>query len=276
MLVSNLLFIVWDVDPRIIPSFEFLRWYSLAWALGVLAAYQITVIIFRKENIPLEQLDRLSMYVILGVILGARLGHVLFYDPAYYWRNPIELLPFKVNPHFEFTGFEGLASHGGILGASLALYFVHRKYSIGYMWALDRLIIAGALLGGFIRVGNLMNSEIIGKPSQMPWAFVFTRIDQVPRHPAQLYEAIFYFFVALVLFFVWKSGKTEKYQGFLVGLGLTLIFIQRFIVEFMKENQVPFESGMLINMGQLLSIPVVLLGMILMVRSLVKGARHGI
>lgn len=273
MSVSNLLVIIWDVDPRIIPSFDFLRWYSISWALGVLAAYQIMVVIFRKENIPQVELDRLSLYLVLGMILGARLGNIFFYDPMHYLHHPIEILPFTIDPYFQFTGFQGLASHGGVLGALIALYIVHRKYSISYIWALDRLTIAGAFIGGFIRVGNLMNSEIIGAPSDVSWAFVFTRIDLVPRHPAQLYEAIIYFLIALVLLAIWKSGKTEKYLGFLAGLGLILIFTLRFLMEFVKENQAPFESDMLLNMGQLLSIPLVLLGVVLVVFSL-RGGRY--
>lgn len=252
--------IIWDINPNIIPGFEYLRWYGASWALGMLLGYQLVLRIFRKEGIPVAELDKLTTYIALGAIIGARLGHVLFYDPVYYWNNPIELLPIRIDPSFEFTGLAGLASHGGIFGALLALYLYTRKYQRSYLWLLDRLTIGGAALGGFIRLGNLMNSEIIGIPSDQPWAFIFTRIDQIPRHPAQLYEALFYLILSIILHLTWKSGKFRENLGFLFGLGITVIFAQRFLIEFLKENQVAFESGLILNMGQILSIPILVIG----------------
>jgi phosphatidylglycerol:prolipoprotein diacylglycerol transferase len=236
-------FIIWDLDPRIFEGFEFFRWYGLCWAIGMILGYQVVSRIYKVEGGLQADLDKLTTHVILGAIIGARLGHIIFYDPVYYWNNPIEVLPFRINPTFEFTGFAGLASHGGILGALIALYLYKRKFEKDYLWMLDRLVIGGALLGGFIRIGNLMNSEMIGIPSQLPWAFIFSRIDQTPRHPAQLYEAIFYLLIALILFLIWQSGKVIHYKGFLFGLGMFLIFAQRFLVEFLKENQVAFEKA---------------------------------
>ena len=265
-------YITWDIDPSIFHESEFLRWYGVCWVLGILLGYKIMLKVYKSEDTPTIELDKLTIYVMLGAILGARLGHILFYDPIYYWNNPIEILPFRINPTFEFTGLAGLASHGGILGATLALYFYKRKFKTGYLWLLDRLTIAGAALGGFIRLGNLMNSEIIGIPSNLPWAFVFTRVDQIPRHPSQLYEAIFYLLVSIVLYFIWKSKKRYKNTGFIFGLGMTLIFAQRFSIEFLKENQVPFEENLTLNIGQILSIPLVLIGIFLMMRSL-KSSR---
>ena len=261
-------FIVWDVDPKIIPAFEFLRWYSLCWAVGIILGYQVLRIIYRKEEPSQKDLDKLAIYVVLGAVVGARLGHILFYDPIYYLNNPIEILPVRINPTFQFTGLAGLASHGGILGALFALFLYNRRYKKDYLWILDRLMIAGTLLGGFIRLGNLMNSEIIGTPSTVSWAFVFTRIDQIPRHPAQLYEAIFYFLIFVFLFILWRSGRVAQYKGLLFGLGLTLIFVQRFIVEFVKEDQVKFEEGLMLNMGQTLSIPMILTGAAVIIWSL--------
>ncbi|MBY0433612.1 MAG: prolipoprotein diacylglyceryl transferase, partial [Cyclobacteriaceae bacterium] len=181
-------YIVWDADPIIFGWFEFLRWYGLCWVLGVMLGYQVMLRMYKAEGIPVVELDKLTVYVMIGGIVGARLGHILFYDPVYYWHNPIEILPIRTNPTLHFTGLAGLASHGGIAGALLALYLYTRKYKKDYLWLLDRLIIGGALLGCLIRIGNLMNSEIIGTPTQLPWAFIFSRIDQTPRHPAQLYE----------------------------------------------------------------------------------------
>lgn len=263
-------YIIWDVDPRIIEGVDFLRWYGCCWAVGMMLGYQILRKIYKAEGLNQSSLDTLTTYLILGIILGARLGHILFYDPLYYWHHPIELLPFRLNPTFQFTGIAGLASHGGIAGALIALYCYNRKFKLGYLFMLDRLIVVGVLVGGFIRLGNLLNSEIIGKATQLPWAFIFTRIDQTPRHPTQLYEALFYFMIFLLLFLIWKAKKFNNERGFLFGLGISLIFIQRFLVEFLKENQVAFEEQMILNMGQILSIPLILIGIFVMLKRSVK------
>jgi prolipoprotein diacylglyceryl transferase len=263
-------YIIWDIGPTIFAGLEFLRWYGCCWATGMILGYLVMQKIYKQENLSQSDLDKLTMYVVLGAIIGARLGHVLFYDPIYYLNNPIEILPIQIEPTFQFTGLAGLASHGGVLGALLALYLYSKKYKKDILWNLDRLTIAGSLVGGFIRLGNLMNSEIIGTPTQVPWAFVFTQVDQVPRHPAQLYEALFYFAISSILFLLWKSGKVQNHKGFLFGLGLSLIFLQRFLVEFLKEDQVAFEENLLLNMGQTLSIPLILIGILIMVWSLKK------
>lgn len=260
-------YIVWDVDPEIFEGISFLRWYGLCWIAGMMVGYAILARTFRASAFSLAELDRLTMYLVIGVVLGARLGHILFYDPLYYLDNPIEILPFRINPKFEFTGLSGLASHGGVVGALAGLYLFQRKFSQSYLWLLDRITICGAALGGFIRLGNLMNSEIIGTPTEMPWAFVFAHVDYLPRHPAQLYEAVFYFIVSITLFTVLRSTSFSDRVGFISGLGMVLIFTQRFFMEFLKENQVGFENQLSLNMGQLLSIPLVVAGLILMLRS---------
>ena len=265
-LITLLPYITWDVDPLIFPPFEFLKWYGLLWVTGIILGYQLLLKIYRRENLPSSDADRLTLYVLIGAIVGARLGHVLFYEPLYYWNNPIEILPIKLNPQIRFTGLAGLASHGGVIGTLIALYVYNRKYKKGYLWMLDRLIIPGALLGGFIRLGNLMNAEIVGLPTELPWAFVFARIDQIPRHPSQLYESIFYFLIFILLFRLWKSGLAY-YRGLLFGLGLTFIFTYRFAVEFFKEDQVAIESEWLLNLGQILSIPMILAGIVLVIWS---------
>jgi prolipoprotein diacylglyceryl transferase len=261
-------YIIWDIDPNVFHEFEFLRWYGVSWILGIIVGYKIILTIYKSEGIPTIELDKLTTYVMVGAIVGARLGHILFYDPIYYLHNPIEILPFRIKPTFQFTGLAGLASHGGISGALLALYYYCRKFKKDYVWLLDRLMIAGAALGGFIRLGNLMNSEVVGIPSELPWAFIFTRVDLIPRHPSQLYEAIFYFTVSISLYFLCKSGRFYKTNGLLFGLGITLIFVQRFLVEFVKENQVAFEENLTFNMGQTLSIPMVLVGLCVVIWSL--------
>lgn len=259
-MISLFSFITWSIDPWVIPNFEFVRWYGLMWAVGMMSGYQVLQKVYKKEGKSLDDLDRLTLYTALGAILGARLGHVLFYDPLYYLNHPIEILPIRLEPYFEFTGLAGLASHGGVIGTFIALYLYTKKYNQPLLWILDRLTIAAAFLGGFIRIGNLMNSEIIGIPTTVPWAFIFTNVDQVPRHPAQLYEAIFYFAIFMTLYLLWRSARFKQYDGLLFGIGLSLIFLQRLVVEFVKENQVGFEDELLLNMGQLLSIPMALTG----------------
>lgn len=260
-------YIIWDMDPSVFHGFEFLRWYGVCWFIGSLVGFIMMLNVYKSEGIPLIELDKLVTYVLLGAIVGARLGHILFYDPIYYWNNPIEVLPFRIQPTFQFTGLAGLSSHGGIFGALLAVYFYSRRFKRDYAWFLDRLMIAGAVLGGFIRLGNLMNSEIIGIPSNLPWAFIFTNVDQVPRHPAQLYEAIFYLILSISLYYILRSGKFYVRHGFIFGLGMTLIFTQRFLIEFLKENQVLFEEHLVLNMGQILSIPLVIVGIFMMIWS---------
>jgi len=267
------LFIIWDIDPKIFPTLDFLRWYGLCWAIGMILGYQILRKVYKQEGLSQLELDKLTIYTALGTIIGARFGHILFYDPLYYLHNPIEILPIRVNPTLQFTGLAGLASHGGVLGALIAIYWYTRKYKKDLSRTLDGLIIAGSLLGGFIRIGNLMNSEIVGIPTQVPWAFVFIRIDHVPRHPAQLYEALFYYAISLLLFLLWKSGKVQYYKGFLFGLGFSLIFVQRFLMEFLKENQVAFEDNLQWNMGQTLSVPFILIGILIMSWSFKRFSR---
>lgn len=267
-------YIIWDIDPRIFFGLEFPRWYGFCWAIGIILGYRVILKIYKHEGLSQPDLDKLTTYIALGAIIGARFGHILFYDPIYYLNNPIEILPIRIEPTFQFTGLAGLASHGGVLGALFALYLYSKKYEKGFLWTLDRLTIAGSLLGGFIRLGNLMNSEMIGVPAQVPWAFVFIRIDQVPRHPAQLYEALFYLAIYSILFLLWKSGKVQNHKGFLFGLGLSLIFAQRFLVEFLKENQVAFEENLLLNMGQTLSLPFIIIGILIMAWSLKKLANR--
>lgn len=261
-------YIVWDITPEIFDGVEFFRWYGVCWLTGMLVGYKILHNIYKAEDIPRVELDNLTIYAAFGAIIGARLGHIVFYDPIYYWNNPIEILPVRIDPDLKFTGLAGLASHGGILGALVALYLYNKKYKIGLLWLLDRITIAGAALGGFIRLGNLMNSEIIGIPSNLPWAFVYRRIDHIPRHPAQLYEAVLYLGISIALYLIWKSKKFNARNGFICGLGITLIFTQRFLIEFLKESQVSFEENMLLNMGQTLSIPLIIGGVVLMTRSL--------
>ncbi|WP_337872543.1 prolipoprotein diacylglyceryl transferase [Ignavibacterium sp.] len=251
MIISS---IWWEVSPEIVKLGPFsLRWYGLLFALGFVLGYIILSKVYKKEKKPIEDLEKLSVYVILGTVIGARLGHCLFYDPAYYLTNPIEIL--KV-----WQG--GLASHGAAIGILTALYlFSKKRKDQNLLWILDKLVIVVALGGALIRLGNLFNSEIIGKATDVPWAFVFIRVDEIPRHPTQLYESLFYFVSFLILYFIYQKKSVSLKPGYLFGLFLILIFGFRFFIEFLKENQSAFESALPINMGQILSIPFVLLGL---------------
>lgn len=209
-------------------------------------------------------MEKLFIYVIVGILLGARLGLCLFYDPSYYFSNPLEiLLPIKkIGDSFQFIGFQGLASHGGTIGVLIAIGIYCKKNKINFLWILDKIAIAAPIVAAFIRLGNFMNSEIYGKPTNGNWGVIFQRDDLVPRHPTQLYESFSYLIIFVILLLIYKKGK-QKTNGLILGVALVLIFLARFIIEFFKENQVGFESEMLINMGQILSIPFMIIGLIL-------------
>lgn len=262
-----ILYIIWDIDPRIFKEFEFLRWYGVCWVVGLFLAYRIMRNFYKIERIPEAELNKFVIYALLGIVIGARLGHILFYDPLHYLNNPIEILPIRIIPTFQLTGIAGLASHGGVAGALIGFYFYKRKFKRNFLWILDRITIASAPLFAFIRIGNLMDSEIIGSPSTLSWAFIFERIDNIPRHPTQLYEAFAYLFSGFLLFTIWKFKKFEQAKGFIFGLGATLMASQRFLIEFLKKNQVAFEGEMILNMGQVLSIPLIVIGIVMMLRS---------
>ncbi len=256
-MLSFLQYITWDVSPEILDTEYFsIRWYGLLFALGFLIGQQILIHIFRKEGKPESDVETLTVYMVLSTIIGARLGHCLFYEPDYYLSNPIEIL--KI-----WKG--GLASHGATIGILFALWlYARKKKDQSYLWVVDRIVITVALAGCCIRLGNLMNSEIIGLPSDVPWAFVFTAVDQLPRHPAQLYEAISCLILFFFLFWYWKRKKEKTPEGSLLGIFLIYIFGLRFFYEFLKEDQVDFEKNLVLNMGQWLSIPAVLGGIIVL------------
>lgn len=259
--------IYWNLDPVIFwitDSFP-LKYYGLFFVTGLALAYYIVKRIYERENIPVESLDKLLIYIVLGTVIGARLGHCLFYDPGYYFNHPIEIfLPIaKINGAYEFTGFQGLASHGGALGVLIAIIWYSKKYKTKLLWILDRVAIATPVTGAFIRLGNFMNSEIYGKPTNGNWGVVFQRDDLIPRHPTQLYEATAYLLIFAILFQIYKSKKIIISNGFIFGTFLVLLFLARFIIEFYKENQMNFEDQLTLNMGQLLSMPFILAGLIL-------------
>lgn len=260
-------FINWNVDPVLFDIGGItLRYYSLLFVVAFALGYKVEEKIFHAEGIGQLWLDKLLIYVVIATVIGARLGHCFFYDWAYFSQHPLEIiLPVRFQPTFKFTGYQGLASHGAAIGIIAALWFYSRKVSKrSVFWILDRVVLPIALAGFFIRIGNLMNSEIIGEPTIVPWGFQFVRADVAdpltPRHPAQLYEAVCYLISFMVLMQLYWRTKVKERLGFLFGMFLILIFSARFFVEFVKEPQEPWEAEMTLNMGQWLSIPFVLLG----------------
>ncbi len=257
-------YIHWNPDPEIINILGFsVRYYGILFVGGLILCMYVLGWIFKRENIPSENLEKLSIYGVIGILVGARLGHCLFYDPSYYLSHPLEMiLPLSFPPDggIRFVGYQGLASHGGVLGLLIALYFYSRKTKHSMIDTIDLITVVAGLSFGFIRLGNFMNSEIIGIPTTNPWGVIFARVDNIPRHPGQLYEAISYFIIFVILMTLYKTKRDRFRYGFFFGLGSVLFFTARFIIEFVKEDQVGFEEGMKVNMGQLLSIPYILVG----------------
>ena len=251
--------IYWNVDP-IIAHFGpiTLRWYGLFFMLPFVLGTFVLTHIYRSERTSPQWVDVITIYVLIGTIVGARLGHMLFYDFEVLMADPIVV--FKI-----WQG--GLASHGATIGILLACWLFARSNKFDYLWVLDRIVIVVALGGACIRTGNLMNSEIVGKPTSVPWAFIFPRDVEhliqgvaVPRHPTQIYEALFCIFLLVLLYAMWNRTKERTPRGQLFGIFVVLLFTQRFLGEYLKENQVAFENGHLFNQGQLLSIPMIVIG----------------
>lgn len=257
-------YIHWNIDPEIFNLFGIsLRYYGVLFVGGLILSIYILNWIFHNENIPIAHLEKLSLYGMIGVFVGARLGHCLFYEPSYYLSHPLEMiLPIQPTPDggYRFSGYQGLASHGGTIGLIIAIIIYSLKTKEPIIKTLDLIAVVAPLSSCFIRLANLMNSEIIGIPTTVPWAFIFEREDNLPRHPAQLYEAFSYLLIFTLIFYLYKTQRKRLQNGFFFGFTIVLIFIARFFIEFIKERQVPFEDQMTLDMGQLLSIPFILLG----------------
>ena len=264
----TLLYILWNPNLTTILG---LRWYSLCWLVGLALAYLIVRQLYRQQNIKPELFDPLFVYCFVGILVGARLGHCLFYQPDYFLSSGKHILEMLLPIHFmsdgvvKFTGYEGLASHGGTLGLMVALWFYVRKTKLDIWRVLDNIAIATPATACLIRIGNLMNSEIIGKVTDVPWAFIFERVDTMPRHPGQLYEAIVYAFLFVIGWAIYRKRPQKVGTGFFFGLCLTYIFTARFFIEYTKEIQESFESALPINMGQILSLPLIAIGIACMI-----------
>jgi prolipoprotein diacylglyceryl transferase len=251
--------VTWNASPEIFDlGFVAVRWYGLFWALSFFLGYEIILRIFKREGLPLKQVDKLLVYIAVGAIVGARIGHCFFYDFEHYSKNLIEV--FKI-----WEG--GLASHGGAIGILLALYFYQKNVGTkSYAWLLDRLVIPIALGAFFIRMGNLMNSEIYGHQTDLPWGFIFVRAGEiVPKHPTQFYEGIPYLILFLILGWLYVKKIKKLPPAFLLSFFAIFMFTVRFLVEFVKEDQSAFEANMNLNMGQWLSLPLIIAGIVVMI-----------
>ena len=263
---------VWDPSSDGIALFgDFkIHYYSLMWMAAFVTGWYLMKKIYKNEGQSDEELDGLFMYSVLGIMIGARLGHVVFYQSELFREDFLSVfLPFRFSGGFEFTGFRGLASHGAAIGMIISMYIYNKKIlKKSVLWILDRVVIASALGAVFIRVGNFFNSEMIGKPSEegFPLAVIFRQLDSIPRHPGQLYEAFGYVFVFLILFFLYWKTKKSMQTGFLFGLFLVLLMSVRVIVEQFKIAQIDSREDWILglNTGQVLSIPFVLCGLYFM------------
>ena len=262
-ILAAMAYIYWNVRPEIFQLGPFaVRWYGVLFALLFAIGYALGRWQWRIENKDPQTVDTLLVYLIVGTVVGARLGHCLFYEPGYYLHHPMEILQV-------WKG--GLASHGGAIGVMVALYLYSRRHADQPMlWLLDRVALATALGGSLIRLGNLFNSEILGQPTQVPWAFVFARVDAVPRHPAQLYESIAYLLVFIGLMWIYWRMRGTTPHGLLTGIFFVTVFVFRFLIEFIKERQADYEQKLPLSVGQLLSIPFIIAGVVLIKRALAK------
>ena len=274
--MNTLLSVTWNADPTLFEVFgREIRWYGLLWVIGLIVAVYTVQRIYKHENLPEKWFDSLFVYMMVGIIAGARLGHCLFYEPAYYLANPLEIL--KI-----WEG--GLASHGGVIGIIIAVWLYSKKVTKkSTLWTFDRVMVPTGFTAAMIRLGNLMNHEIYGGPTNLPWGFRFIKnlhpwmqgaepIYTEPSHPTQLYEALIYFIVfAITMHMYWKTNAKDR-QGLILGVGIALIFLARFFIEFVKNVQVDSEIAMRENtgliLGQWLSIPFIFWGIWLIWRAM--------
>ena len=272
----------WNPNPEIFKIFEFpVRYYGLFFAMAFLAGFQVMTYIFKKEGRPVEQADQLLLYAMVATVVGARMGHYFFYEFPLLQADPMRFFIQMITPPFS-----GLASHGAAVGLFSAFYlYVKKNPGQSYLYVTDRMVIVVSLAGFFIRMGNLMNSEIIGKPTDLPWGFKFFRDYEfnpmgdpamvVARHPSQLYEALSCLVIFALLMWFWSQKKAKTQEGLMTGLFMVVLFGLRFFYEFLKENQSDFENQMALNMGQILSIPSVIFGLIVLFYSYKKANSKG-
>ncbi len=261
-MIHILNFIHWNPNPEIFQIGNLsVRWYGLLFASGLLVGYYIGEWMLKSENVKSKWIESLFFYIVIATIVGARLGHVFFYGWEYYSQHPAEIIK---------IWHGGLASHGGAIGIIIALWIHSRlitKRTV--LWTLDRIVVPTALVGAFIRTGNLMNSEIYGIQTDLPWGFIFSgNGESMPKHPTQIYEALAYLISFGILMYMYKKTSAKNRPGLLLGSFFVLIFVARFLIEFIKEDQETFEATMALNMGQWLSVPFILVGIFLIIRAI--------
>ena len=265
----DLNYINWNVQPEIFRVGNFaIRWYGLLFAVAFIIGYNITKKMLKREGVPKKVLDTGTLYLLVGIIAGSRLAHCFFYEPVYYFNNPIKIL-------FIWQG--GLSSHGMVIGVLIAFWIFSIRSKRSWLWMVDRLAIVLTLAGVFVRLGNLMNSEAFGIETTLPWGFIFLRRGEtIPRHPTQIYEAVCYLIIFSILYFIYLKKWEQLKNGFLLGLALVTVFPARFIIEFIKEPMVDFDKISTLNTGQLLSIPFIIFGVYLLVRKETGSICYGL
>lgn len=257
--ITSLATIYWNAAPEIITSPIAIRWYGLLFAIGLIGAYYFLTKQFKRLEIPQKTLDSLIFYLIMAAIIGARLGHCLFYEPDVYLSDPLRILNVREG---------GLSSHGAAVAIVIAmLIFIYKNKGFNFFSLGDLIAVVIPFSGMCIRIGNFINSEIVGKPADLPWSVVFMRNDMIPRHPGQLYEAVAYLILLLILLFFFFKKDMYKKSGFLSGVFLIGMFVARFFIEYFKDVQVDFENSMALHLGQWLSIPFIILGIIMLLYS---------
>ncbi len=266
--------IEWNIDPVAFWVSEVpIMYYSILLIAGTILSVWILKRVYRANGIPWENLQILVMLSIAGLFLGARLGHCLIYDYEYYFAHPLEiLLPIRIKPDegVVFVGYQGMASHGGLVGWIVAMVVYSRMTGEKILRTLDLIALVLPLAACFIRLGNFMNSEIVGIPTNVPWAFVFEQVDALPRHPAQVYEALAYLAIFGLNMLLYRRVGLDRYRGMFLGVTLTLVFTARFLIEFLKERQVSYEDQMALDVGQVLSIPFIILGIFFFIRGVYR------
>jgi prolipoprotein diacylglyceryl transferase len=267
---NNLAYIIWNVNPVMVRLGTLsIRWYSVFLMLSFFISYLLTVHIFKREDKPVDTLLSYGLFILAGLFVGGRLVHCLAYEPEYYLQFPWDIIkPWRgvIGVNAKFVGYSGMAGHGSALGIILGILLNSLRTKISVVWMLDRIALFGPLIGSFVRIGNLFNSEILGRRSEVPWAFIFVRADGMPRHPVQLYEAVIYLIIFMVSYLYYQKHLGREKPGAILGLVLVLVYSSRFFLEFFKDKQSDVELGMVLNLGHLLSIPFIVAGLILLFR----------
>lgn len=271
MIISS---IIWNPDPVIFELGRFsIRWYSVFLVLSFYISYRFMVHIFRREGKPEDALISYGLFIIAGLFLGGRLMHCLVYEPEYYLKYPWDIIkPWRgvLGQNAVFVGYQGMSGHGSALGIVIGIALNSIRTKISMIWMVDRIALFGPLIGFFVRIGNLFNSEILGKTSELPWAFVFGRTNGIARHPVQIYEALAYLVVFVFSYRFYRKKAGHEKPGEILGFVLLLVYSSRFVIEFFKAKQSDVETGMALNMGHLLSIPFIIAGLILLFRPVKK------